>query len=426
MHYTSPIINSTGSDELRKMVEQRKIPDHEDYKNQHRIESLVMMEHPEIEKLDWMIEKLAESTQPGGTQKTYIEANLNHWRTIVYNFIRTTATNQWLGVPGNVHDYTSGSYYNGIGLAYKGTRKVLDELIRRGWITEETGKKFQNKPSVNHYYPSEQFQDYLIDYAMFTDNPNSFDGSLLTINEPDPEYLQFRWKHDHPDYLPLAEINEFARTQRWACRSAITQSFKHAPFQSGRLITPFQNLHSRNYKVRINTLINGNRIAEVDFNANHLRMFLAFNQRDVIGDYDAYEPIAYESGVERNKVKAFINVGLNNQSFEATKHVIALVDPYISYKESTKIAGAFKKLYPNLDLHCGFALTAMQLEGLILKDVLLRGVRAGVLALPIHDAVAVQFDNQFWAKDAMEDAWQTVMSEFHESAKTQVKVQFVS
>ena len=270
------------------MVEQRKIPDHEDYKNQHRVESLVMLDHPQLESLEWMIEKLAESTQPGGTQKTYIEANLNHWRTIVYNFIRTTATNQWLGIPGNVHDYTSGSYYNDIGLAYKGTRKVLDELIRRGWVTEETGKKFQNKPRVNHYYPSAEFQSDLIDYAMFTDNPSSFDGPLLTINDPDPEYAQFQWKHDHPDYKPLTEINEFARTQQWACRSAITQSFKHTPFQSGRLITPFQNLQSRHYKVRINTMINGNPIAEVDFNANHLRMFLAFNKRDVIGDYDAY------------------------------------------------------------------------------------------------------------------------------------------
>ena len=426
MHYTSPIINSTGSDELRKMVTDRKIPDHEDYKNQHRIESLVMLDHQQLDDLEWMIEKLAESTQPGKTQKTYIEANLNHWRTIVYNFIRTTATNQWLGVPGNSNDYTSGSFYNSIGLAYKGTRKVLDELIRRGWITEETGKKFQNKPRINHYYPSKQFQSYLIDYAMFTDNPSSFDGPLLTINEPDPEYVKFRWKRDHPDYLPLAEINEFARTQQWACRSAIKQSFKHTPFQSGRLITPFQNLHSRNYKVRINTLINGNPIAEVDFNANHLRMFLAFNQRNVIGDYDAYEPIARESGVERKKVKAFINVGLNNQSFEATKHVIARIDPYVSYEESIKITEAFDKLYPNLNLHCGFALTAMQLEGLILKNVMLSGTRAGILALPIHDAVAVEFDHQDWAKDAMEDAWQTVMSEFHESAKTQVKVQFVS
>ena len=128
--------------------------------------------------------------------------------------------------------------------------------------------------------------------------------------------------------------------------------------------------------------------------------------------------------MERKKVKAFINVGLNNQSFEATKHVIARIDPYVSYDESTKIAGAFNKLYPNLDLHCGFALTAMQLEGLILKDVLLRGVRAGILALPIHDAVAVEFDHQDWAKDAMEDAWQTVMSKFHHPAKTSSGISF--
>lgn len=403
------------------MVEDRKIPDHEDYKNQHRIESLVMLEHPEIEKLDWMIGKLAESTQPSGTQKTYIEANLNHWRTIVYNFIRTTATNQWLGIPGNSNAYTDGTYYNGLGLAYRGTDKVLKELIRREWVTKKLGKQYHDRPRVNHYYPSEQFQSYLIDYAMFTDNPNSFDGSLLTINEPDPEYLQFRWKRDHPDYLPLAEINEFARTQQWACRSAITQSFKRTPFQSGRLITPFQNLHSRNYKVRINTLINGNPIAEVDFNANHLRMFLAFNKRDVIGDYDAYEPITFDSGVERNKVKAFINVGLNSQSFEATKRVVAR-EFQVRHAESIEIAEAFTKLYPNLNLHCGFALTAMQLEGLILKEVLLRGAKAGILALPIHDAVAVEIQNQDWAKNAMEDTWQSVMSEFHKTAVSRAKI----
>jgi hypothetical protein len=68
----------------------------------------------------------------------------------------------------------------------------------------------------------------------------------------------------------------------------------------------------------------------------------------------------------------------------------------------------------------------MQLEGLILKDVLLRGVRAEILALPIHDAVAVEFDNQDWAKDAMEDAWQSVMSEFHRPARTQASINFSS
>ncbi len=44
---------------------------------------------------------------------------------------------------------------------------------------------------------------------------------------------------------------------------------------------------------------------------------MAFNKKDVIGEFDAYAPIANESGVERVKAKAFINVGLNNQNFEA-------------------------------------------------------------------------------------------------------------
>ena len=130
--------------------------------------------------------------------------------------------------------------------------------------------------------------------------------------------------------------------------------------------------------------------------------------------------------MERKKIKAFINVGLNNQSFEATKHVIARTEPYVSYADSAKIAEAFAKLYPNLDLHCGFALTAMQLEGLILKDVLLRGVKNGILALPIHDAVAVEFDHQDWAKDAMEDAWQTVISVFHKTAKQECTLTYTS
>ncbi len=84
----------------------------------------------------------------------------------------------------------------------------------------------------------------------------------------------------------------------------------------------------------------------------------------------------------------------------------------VSHAGLAEIADAFAKLYPNLNLHCGFALTAMQLEG-VLKDVLLRGAKARILASPIHDAVAVEFDNQDRARNEMEGAKQTVMSEFY-------------
>ena len=147
-------------------------------------------------------------------------------------------------------------------------------------------------------------------------------------------------------------------------------------------------------------------------------MFLAFNKTDVIGEQDAYEPIVHESSVSRDKVKAFINIGLNNESFEATRDVVARSKPYTSHAESKQIANALNKLYPKLNLYCRFALMAMQLEGLIMRKVLLRGTEAGILALPIHDAIAVQSDNQYWAKAAMEDAWRHTMSNFFATATT--------
>ena len=420
MHYTSPLINLEGTEQLHKMVEQRKVPNHREYENQRRVEALEMLEHPNLDDLHSFIEKLAESTQPKSNQHSYIDANLRHWRTIVYNLIRATATNKWLGLAGDSNAYTRGAYYNSIGLSYRGTQKVLFELMSRGWIVEEKGAKYTEEPRVNHYYPSAEFQSVLVDYAVFTHNPSSFDGQLLTINDPDPQYASFRWTKTHHDYVPLAEINEFARTQQWACRSAITQSFKRTPFQSGRLLTPFQNLQSRDYKIRINTLINGNPIAEVDFNANHLRLFLALHKRDVIGGHDAYEAIVEVSGAERDKVKGFINVGLNSDSFESAKYTAARKFS-VRYTDSVKISEAFAKLYPNLDLHCGFALQAMQMEGLILRDVLHEGASKGILALPVHDAVAVEAEHREWAVEAMTASWERWVRRWHSTAKASVK-----
>lgn len=145
----------------------------------------------------------------------------------------------------------------------------------------------------------------------------------------------------------------------WETQNAIPKPL------SERVQNPYQYAHQRDR----------NPIAEVDFNANHLRMFLAFNKTDVIGDHDAYPPIVYESGVYRDKVKAFINSRLNNESFEATRDVVARSKPYIGHTESKKIADAFDTLYPKLNLHYSFALVAMQLEGLIQRNLLLRGAQ---------------------------------------------------
>jgi hypothetical protein len=416
MQYTSQL-----QSELTRMVNDQATPEVNKRDNQRLAERLTIKDSA----FDDLVEHYASQTIPGNSG--YQDDNISHWRIILLNLCRSTALRRWCGISGDTNSHKPGGLNHFIGLTNsRRTKDILKILKHSGLVTKVRGKKYKNQPQMNLYWPSAELRRDLLPFSLFAESPWVSDSQLIRINEPNDTYKEFVFQEPNQDYMDICAINEFIKPHQWACKAPITWPFKYTPFQSGRLITPFQNLQSRDYKIRINTLINGNPIVEVDFNANHLRMFLAFNKTDVIGEQDAYEPIVCESGVSRDKVKAFINVGLNNDSFEATRDVVARSKPYTSHAESRQIADAFHKLYPKLNLHCRFALVAMQLEGLILRDVLLRGAKAGILALPIHDAVAVEFDHQVWAKHTMEDAWQTLMTEFHKTAKTSVTIKFTS
>lgn len=408
MQYTSQL-----QSELTRMVNDQATPEVNKRDNQRLAERLTIRDSA----FDHLVEHYASQTMPGNSG--YQDDNVSHWRIILLNLCRSTALRRWCGISGDTNSHKPGGLNHYIGLTNsRRTKDILKILEHSGLVTKVKGKKYQNQPQMNLYWPSAELRRDLLPFSLFAESPWVSNGQLIRINEPDDIYKNFVFQEPNQDYMDICAINEFIKPHQWACKAPITWPFKYTPFQSGRLITPFQNLQSREYKIRINTLINGSPIAEVDFNANHLRMFLAFNKTDVIGEQDAYEPIVYESGVSRDKVKAFINIGLNNESFEATRDVVARSKPYTTHAESKQIADAFTKLYPKLNLHCRFALVAMQLEGLILRDVLLRGAKAGILALPIHDAVAVEFDHQVWAKHTMEDAWQTLMTEFYSGRST--------
>ena len=51
----------------------------------------------------------------------------------------------------------------------------------------------------------------------------------------------------------------------------------------------------------------------------------------------------------------------------------------------------------------------MNTEGEVLKKVMLQGVVDNIVALPIHDAVAVQVRHKEWAEKAMKDCWSDVI-----------------
>ena len=156
--------------------------------------------------------------------------------------------------------------------------------------------------------------------------------------------------------------------------AAFTQSFKTSP--------------ARTHKIRQNTLINDEPIKEVDFNANDLRLFLAFNKLDVYGDgTDAYREIANLAKVDRTTVKSFFTAALHCESYERARSGAKVPDTF-----GRRIMEAFERLYPKVQLFSGkqpFGLVGTQLEGEILQ-VAMRQLRLlDVFALPIHDAIAV-------------------------------------
>ena len=67
------------------------------------------------------------------------------------------------------------------------------------------------------------------------------------------------------------------------------------------------------------------------------------------------------------------------------------------------------KLYPDLPYYEGWSVWAMNIEGEILKQVMLDGVKEGVVALPVHDALAVQERHEVWARERLTHHWNAIV-----------------
>jgi hypothetical protein len=198
-------------------------------------------------------------------------------------------------------------------------------------------------------------------------------------------------------------LNNFLKDHSWACKGPVKLIYKTDPFNGGRLYTAFQNLPDRKARVRINTLIDGEAIAEVDFNANHLRLQLAVMHEQDAGE-TPYEDIGAIAKVsERSEVKMFTTIAMGASDRGAAMN--ACFKEAISQSKFESLEAAFAQLYPELDLFIGWGINAQNLEGQILKKVMQEGMQQGIVCLPIHAAVAIQQRHQFWAMKIMMRLW---------------------
>ena len=346
-----------------------------------------------------------------------------HFQCILLSLSWAIYRRQWVLVALDNHAYSKDPWLKRYGFSHTFTKAVVDYLEGMELITKKVGKLYSSKPTRTRIYPTAKLQLALRNYFLEAEQP--IEPPYVTINKPKGGYGEViaELAESHPDIADMTKINEFMKGHQWACKAPVRLVYKHDPFTSGRLITPYQGLPDRRIRLRINTLIDGQPICEVDFSANHLRLNLAVIAGEDAGD-TPYEDIGELAGIEdRQRIKNYITIAMGADSQESAKG--ACVNEGITHKQFDVIEAAALKRYPKLNLYTGFGVNAQSLEGQILKQVMLEGVEQGIVALPVHDAVAVTQDNADWAKEAMLRAWAEHANTGGGVARSRVKVDYL-
>jgi len=416
--------NTPLNSEIERLVNDRITPDPEPVENQRFPEPLSIKD-PEF---DDFVERLCDISKPKDSKAA---SQYRHYlEMILMNLARGLLTRQWTVFLGETRAYSPDGLMHRLGFtSYRAMDRALTFLWEEKLVRWVQGKKYEKQGQGNKYWPSEILQRELMWVALNTSSKASFSENLVRLNKPRPPWDVNELPEDSPQRREMLAINEFVEGYQWACKSPIHLVFNGDFHEGGRLHTAFQNLPSRNYKIRINTQIDDEAICEVDFNANHLRILLTLHNRKVVGDGDAYAPIAYEAGVDRSVVKAFLTVAMNCKNFHQARHAARESSSALTMNECKRVTEGFEKVYPNVLLfhkNMNYGALAQNVEGSIMRHVMLTGMKDDVMTLPIHDAIAVPQKYSEWAESAMAAAWEYTAHHWDASAKASVKVNWPS
>ena len=345
----------------------------------------------------------------GGRTKTAAAQLKNHLKFLLLNLSDCVLTHRWLLVSLKPQEYSKNYWLKKYELKYNATRHLVEYLENAGLVIKKKGAKYKSKPVLTRLYPKPAFARQLLNFCLDAEEP--FDGDYLQYKEDlDREPAGNDWgktikelDKSHPDIAQMNLINEFLMNQHWACKGPVRLKYKLTALHGGRLYTRFQQLPDRRSRIRINTLINEEPICEVDFSANHLRLALAVFHGQDAGE-TPYEDIMELASIDdRNLAKSFVTKAMGASS--RTQALSSWNLESRGKQNFVALEQAVATRYPALELFNDWGIQAQNLEGAMLREVMLSGLEKDVVALPVHDAVAVQQRHEEWAADAMQEAW---------------------
>lgn len=366
------------------------------------------------------------------------------FRLVICNLIVCVFSKRRLSLAGRDKDYLRGTYYQKLYLTLRAVNTVTDALIRGKYITFKKGSKA--KQEVNSYQPTKKLELLLLpllyeiqeeysgnDETLVILKPNkdkdvnvaieSNKLSLISSKETTKNHTMGRRSYspdlpkDHPDIVGLKRINEYLQDVTYALKSPVKRIYSYEdPMQGGRIYVRLQGLPDRRARIRINTLLNGKPVAEVDLSANHPRMLMAIDNKKLPTSF--YDEVAAKTKTTRDQVKFLVT-----RSIGAKNRVISLkpdvnekdwysTDFVLTYPERDAIWGAIESGFPSLysKFFNGNGVYLQGLEGDILMRTMLDLIDQDIPSLPIHDAIYVQRRHKALAKKALERAWMHVLN----------------
>ena len=369
--------------------------------------------------------------------QTYV----NHaFRLIISNLVVCCLAKDRLSLAGREKDYTKDSIYKKLRLTFRAVKTVTEALTKGKYITFHKGNSL--KKEVNSYQPTKKLEllllpliyeiqeEYLGDYKSLVifkskakESPKAGNsGKELEELGTTKNHIMGRRSYspdlpeDHPDITALRTINEYLKGVSYALKSPVRRIYSHEdPMQGGRLYTRLQGLPDRRARIRINTLFDGKPAAEADLSANHARMLMALQGKQLPADF--YDLIAAKTKTTRDQVKFLVTraIGASNRRISLKPNIDdkgwIKATYVVTPRQRLEIEHTIKTDYPELfsQLYKGMGIHMQCLEGDILLRAMLALVKQDIPSLPVHDAIYVQKRHTSKAKKALEHAWMEVL-----------------
>ena len=395
---------SDNAKQLAKLIIDQGLPHIEDTIPAVAISSQSLgITQSSLSDLCWEIVAKATSTKSESYRQGYFQST----QTIIYSLIFAGFSFNHLALGTRVKP---DGYLSSLKLSRRHIEAITAVLVDEGYaVLTRVGYRHHGSPKLSksaQYYPTEKL---LTEYCELLYLPaGDFDNYNPYVFKSTEEW-EPNWERKA---TIIKRYNEFMRDFTWAKKAPTHRSMGKDPFTSGRVYTGYQNIVNRRIPIRTKTLLNGEKLCEVDFKSNHLWLLSAFFGEQL--PEDPYIEIADAVGCSRSDVKRLINpllgatgksqlaeikFKLHDISNDLIDEILAKMDQVLPWLNNNKLI--FK----------GIGTKLQYVEGEIALKMFQWAIDNQIPLLNVHDAYAVNPSNGAVTHNAMHEFRDEVIKE---------------